>query len=447
MRPPEIIAVLKAEAFGEPYDQEAFIRHLRTAVAEVVRRQAEAGVDIPSDGEFGKVGWNNYVLERFSGLELRELPPGATPLGRGKDRREFADFYAVWNQVERTIWLPPEVAQAVSATGTMTARWVCTGPIRYKGHAAIQRDIANFKTALAAAGIAEGFLPVAAPGSVEASHPNEYYPSDEAYLYAIADALREEYRAIVDADLLLQVDDAFLPYVYDWMVDRASLTDYLKYCEVRVEALNYALRGLAEERVRYHICWGSWNGPHSTDVPLRDIVHLVLKVNAGAYSIEAANPRHEHEWKVWRDVKLPEGKVLIPGVVTPLHQYHRAPGAGGGPHRALFQPGRAGERDRRHRLRFLPTLELDPHAPVHSMGKAAGAGGGCSARLAGAVGKNDGRRRTASVGLVPLPRPEHDRLPPGGATCYAHPDATEASTSTGGVAAPAAPGYDQHAGE
>ncbi len=316
VRPPEVIAVLKAEAFGEPYDPEAFARGLRTAVAEAVRRQAEAGVDIPSDGEFGKVGWNNYVLERFSGLELRELPPGATPLGRGKDRREFADFYAVWNQVERTIWLPPEVAQAVSATGTMTARWVCTGPISYKGHAAIQRDIANFKTALAAAGIAEGFLPVAAPGSVEASHPNEYYPSDEAYLYAIADALREEYRAIVDAGLLLQVDDAFLPYVYDWMVDRMSMAEYLAYCEKRVAALNHALRGIPEERVRYHICWGSWNGPHSTDVPLRDIVHLVLKVNAGAYSIEAANPRHEHEWKVWRDVKLPEGKILIPGVVT-----------------------------------------------------------------------------------------------------------------------------------
>ncbi len=316
VRPPEIIEVLKAEAFGEPYDQEAFAQRLRTAVVEVVRRQAEVGIDIPSDGEFGKVGWNNYVLERFSGLELRELPPGATPLGRGKDRRDFADFYAVWNQVERTIWLPPEVAQAVPATGALTARWVCTGPIGYKGHAAIQRDIANFKAALAEVGVEEGFLPVAAPGSVEASHPNEYYASDEEYLYAIADALHEEYRAIIDAGLLLQVDDAFLPYVYDWMVDRVSMDEYLAYCEQRVEALNYALRGIPEERVRYHICWGSWNGPHSTDVPLKDIVHLVLKVNAGAYSIEAANPRHAHEWKVWRDVTLPEGKVLIPGVVT-----------------------------------------------------------------------------------------------------------------------------------
>jgi 5-methyltetrahydropteroyltriglutamate--homocysteine methyltransferase len=189
---------------------------------------------------------------------------------------------------------------------------VCTGPIGNKGHAAIQRDIVNFKAALAEAGVEEGFLPVAAPGSVEASHPNEYYPSDEAYLYAIADALREEYRAVVDAGLLLQVNDAFLPYVDDWMVDRVSMADYPKFCE----ALDHALRGIPEERIRYHICRGSWNGPRSTDIPLKEIVHLVLKVNAGACSIEAANPRHAHEWKVWQDVKLPEGKVLIPGVVS-----------------------------------------------------------------------------------------------------------------------------------
>jgi len=189
---------------------------------------------------------------------------------------------------------------------------VCTGPIGNKGHAAIQRDIVNFKAALAEAGVEEGFLPVAAPGSVEASHPNEYYPGDEAYLYAIADALREEYRAGVDDGLLLQVNDAFLPYVDDWMVDRVSMADYPKFCE----ALNHALRGIPEERIRYHICRGSWNGPRSTDIPLKEIVHLVLKVNAGACSIEAANPRHAHEWKVWQDVKLPEGKVLIPGVVS-----------------------------------------------------------------------------------------------------------------------------------
>jgi 5-methyltetrahydropteroyltriglutamate--homocysteine methyltransferase len=211
VRPPEIIEVLKAEASGEPYDQQAFTRYLRTAVAEVVQRQAEVGIDIPSDGEFGKAGWTIYVLERFAGLEPREVPLGATPLGRGKDRRDFAEFYAVWTQLERTLWLPPDIAQAVSAAGTTSLRWVCTGPISYTGHPAIERDIANFKAALAGTGIDEGFLPVAAPGSVEASHANEYYASDEEYLYAIADALREEYRAIIDAGLLLQVDDAFFP--------------------------------------------------------------------------------------------------------------------------------------------------------------------------------------------------------------------------------------------
>ncbi|MGH2584126.1 MAG: cobalamin-independent methionine synthase II family protein [Dehalococcoidia bacterium] len=316
VRPPEIIEVLKAESLGQPYDQASFAASLRTGVAEVVRQQAEAGVDIPSDGEFGKVGWTIYVLERFAGLEPKDLPLGATPLGRGKDRQDFAEFYAVWGPVERTLWLPPEVARADPGANAPVVRWVCTGPIAYTGQAAIQRDIANVKAALQGVQVEEAFLPVAAPGSVEASHANEHYPGDEAYVYALADALKEEYRAIVDAGLLLQVDDAFLPYVYDWMVGSVSMEEYLKYCEMRVEALNYALQGIPEERVRYHICWGSWNGPHSTDVPLKEIIHLVLKVNAGAYSIEAANPRHEHEYRVWEDVKLPEGKILIPGVVT-----------------------------------------------------------------------------------------------------------------------------------
>jgi 5-methyltetrahydropteroyltriglutamate--homocysteine methyltransferase len=316
VRPPEIIEVLKAEHFNEPYDEQAFESRLRTGVADVVRQQAEAGVDIPSDGEFGKVGWTIYVLERFAGLEAKALPLGATPLGRGKDRQDFAEFYAVWGPLEQSLWLPPSLQEGARAAAERPVRWVCTGPISYQGEAAIQRDIANLTAALQGVPVAEAFLPVVAPGSAEASHRNEYYPSDEAYVYALADALREEYRAIVEAGLLLQVDDAFLPYVYDWLVETTSMEDYLKYCALRVEALNYALRGIPEERVRYHICWGSWNGPHSTDVPLKAIVPLVLQVNAGAYSIEAANPRHEHEYRVWEEVTLPAGKVLIPGVVT-----------------------------------------------------------------------------------------------------------------------------------
>jgi 5-methyltetrahydropteroyltriglutamate--homocysteine methyltransferase len=284
-------------------------------VAEVVRRQVEAGVDVPSDGEFGKVGWTMYALERFAGLEPKQVPLGTAPLYRGKDRQDFAEFYSVWTPLERTLWLPPAAAQAGSEAPP-NLRWVCTGPISYQGQSAIHRDIENFKAALAGVQVEEAFMPVAAPGSVEASHPNEYFPTDEAYVQALADALKQEYRAIVDAGLLLQVDDAFLPYVYDWMVDRASMEEYLKFSEMRVEALNYALEGIPPDRVRYHICWGSWNGPHSTDVPLREIIQLVLKVRASAYSIEAANPRHEHEWRLWEGIKLPDGKLLIPGVVT-----------------------------------------------------------------------------------------------------------------------------------
>jgi 5-methyltetrahydropteroyltriglutamate--homocysteine methyltransferase len=313
IRPPEILEVLKAEQVNEPIDEAAFAAKLKSAVADVVREQRTHGVDIPDDGEFGKVGWTTYVLERFSGLEPKES--AALPALAGKDRQDFAEFYAIWGPVERSLWLPPGLQEAGRALAP-TMRWVCTGPIAYKGRAAIDRDITNFKAALAAAGVDEGFLPLAAPGSIEASHPNEYYRSDEEYVYAIAEAVKEEYRAIIDAGLILQIDDAFLPFVYDRMVLSSTMEEYKRFCALRVEALNHALAGIPEDRIRYHICWGSWNGPHSTDVPLREIVDLVLKVNAGAYSIEAANPRHEHEWRVWETTKLPEGKILIPGVVT-----------------------------------------------------------------------------------------------------------------------------------
>jgi 5-methyltetrahydropteroyltriglutamate--homocysteine methyltransferase len=312
VRPPAVLEVLKAEAYGEPYDAAAFARLLHGAVAEVVRQQQEAGVDIPSDGEFGKVGWNNYLMERLEGLSLPETMLSTGFRFPGKDRADFADFYAGYDKMQYTQWLPEHIA-AVSRPRSV--RWVCTAPIRYKGQAVIQRDVANLKAAMAATGVEEAFLPVVSPGSMEVTHPNQYYKDDEAYLYAIAEAMREEYLAIVEGGLLLQVDDPFMPTLHDWMPD-LSLEEYRKFADKRIEALNHALRGIPEDRVRYHICWGSWNGPHSNDVPLRDVVGLMLKVNAGAYSVEAANPRHEHEWQVWRDVKLPEGKTLIPGVVT-----------------------------------------------------------------------------------------------------------------------------------
>jgi 5-methyltetrahydropteroyltriglutamate--homocysteine methyltransferase len=273
---------------------------------------------VPSDGEFGKTMWTQYVVERLGGIERRDLPPGTPTAANSKDRQDFAEFYAVYNPISVTMWLDPIVLEHLNGAPLQPpGRWVCTQPITYTGRHAIQRDIANFKAALDGANFQEAFLPLAAPASVEASVPNEHYPSDEAYVYALADALREEYLQVVDAGLVLQVDDAFIPYNYDRMqLQGASMDVYRKHCEMRIEAANYALRGIPEDRIRYHICWGSWAGPHSSDVPLEAIVDLVLRIKAQAYSVEAANPRHEYEWKVWRDVKLPDGKILIPGVIT-----------------------------------------------------------------------------------------------------------------------------------
>ena len=189
-------------------------------------------------------------------------------------------------------------------------------PIKYTGLAELELDIRDFKAALQAAGLEEGFLPVAAPSSVIPDRKNEYYKTDEECLQAIAEAMRTEYRAIVDAGLLLQLDDARAAVTYDRMVPPGTLQDYRRWVAMHVEVLNHALEGIPEDRVRYHVCWGSWPGPHTTDVPLKDIVDLVLKVRAGAYLIEGANPRHEHEWRVWESVKLPQDRILVPGVIS-----------------------------------------------------------------------------------------------------------------------------------
>ena len=317
-RPGAIAEVLRAESLGQPYDEVAFERILTPAVADVVRKQADVGVDVPSDGEFGKTMWTQYVAERLGGIERRDLGSGAYVAPNSKDRQDFAEFYAIYNPISVTMWLDPIVIEHLNGAPLQPpGRWVCNQPISYKGRHALQRDIANVKAALQHVQVEEAFLPLAAPASVEASVPNEYYASDEEYVYALADALREEYLQVVEAGLILQVDDAFIPYNYDRMqLQGASMEEYRKHCELRVEAANYALRGIPEDRVRYHICWGSWAGPHTSDVPLQAIVDLLLRIHAQAYSVEAANPRHEYEWKVWRDVKLPEGKFLIPGVVT-----------------------------------------------------------------------------------------------------------------------------------
>ena len=307
IRPPELLPFIGAKQGGQPYDARAYAECLERSVAQVVRRQAEAGIDIPSDGEFGKaISWSQYALERLSGFERRPAAPGANPFARGGDRSRFAEFYAELDAADG----PPATA------GVKAGVAVCVGPIAYTGQAEVQRDIANFKAALKAAGLEEGFLPVAAPSSVIPDRRNEHYASDDGCLQAIAEAMRAEYRAIIDAGLLLQLDDARLAVTYDRMVPPASFEDYRKWAAQQVEIINHALEGIPQERVRYHVCWGSWPGPHTNDVPLKEIVDLIVKVRAGAYLIEGANPRHEHEWQVWESVKLPEGKILAPGVIS-----------------------------------------------------------------------------------------------------------------------------------
>ena len=294
---PKILRDL-APAGQEPANPEEYNAQLRQSVAEVVKRQAEIGIDIVSDGEFGKASWSAYILQRISGFEIRtsQMRP---VIWLGRDRERFYDAIA------------QDFPRLVNGVPTEA----CIGAITYQGQESIGRAIDNFQAALQPAGVEEGFLTAVAPASTAYDGVNEYYASEKDYIYAIADALREEYLAIHKAGLLLQVDDAVLANMYDELV-RTSPQRYREWANLRVEALNHALAGIPEERIRYHVCFGSWHVPHMSDAPLEDIVDLILKVKAGAYSIEAANVRHEHEWRVWETVKLPAGKILIPGVVT-----------------------------------------------------------------------------------------------------------------------------------
>jgi 5-methyltetrahydropteroyltriglutamate--homocysteine methyltransferase len=312
VRPEPLLALLRAKREGGGAAADELDACLETSVADVVRQQVEAGVDVVSDGEYGKdLSWSQYVMERLAGFEFRPqaVASAARAIG-GKDRRDFAEFY---DEYESQFGVA-----GIGRDAMPRGDWVITGPISYTGTDVVQGDIARLKRALARSGggASGGFLPVVAPSSVVPARLDEHYASTEDALFAIAEALRVEYRAIVDAGLTLQVDDAYLASTYDVMVPPGTLEDFRRWAEVRVEAVNVALDGLPPERVRYHVCWGSWNGPHSNDVPLRDIVDLVLRVNAGSYLFEMANPRHAHEWRVWEDVALPPGKTLMPGLVS-----------------------------------------------------------------------------------------------------------------------------------
>jgi 5-methyltetrahydropteroyltriglutamate--homocysteine methyltransferase len=294
-RPDDLRALVRARGSGEAYDADELAQGLSAAVADVVRRQVEIGLDSINDGEQSKTSFSDYVTTRLGGLaptpEIYYSPI------TGRDRRDFPEYH------ER------------HRLGGQCHVYQCVGPLTYIGQSLVETDIANFKAAMRGLTVEQAYLPAVAPGSIEHWLKNANYPTEEAYLYAIGDAMHHEYKAIVDAGLVLQIDD---PDLADgWQVDPdQTLEQYRQRARLRTEVLNHALRGLPAERIVMHMCWGSGKGPHTNDLPLREFVEIVLSVNAGAYSIEAANPRHEWEWEVWQDVKLPDGKVLIPGVMA-----------------------------------------------------------------------------------------------------------------------------------
>lgn len=296
-RPKDLLAMSNFQK-GPPADRKAYSEALNKAVADVVRKQADVGLDIVNDGEFGKASWANYILARISGFELR--PDQLREVEwLGRDRFRFKEFLA------------EDFPRGVQGSPTDA----CVGPIKYIDEESIAIALDALNGALKQVNVTEGFMTAVAPASTAYDGINEYYGSEKEYVYAIADALRVEYQAIHKSGLLVQVDDAVLANMYDSLVAK-SPQRYREWAQLRIDALNHALEGIPEDRLRYHLCFGSWHLPHISDAPLEEIVEFILQVKAGAYSIEAANPRHEHEWRVWEKFKLPEGRILLPGVIT-----------------------------------------------------------------------------------------------------------------------------------
>jgi 5-methyltetrahydropteroyltriglutamate--homocysteine methyltransferase len=297
--PADLKELHNRRAAGTAVDEQAFSKRVTGAVADIVKKQIACGIDIINDGEQGKSNFSRYARDRLSGFIEREVKASDhTSTIYARDFTEFSDYFNA-----RTYH-----------RGDNVKRVFCNAPLKYVGHESLKAEIADFKAGLQGQKFQEAFLPAVAPGTIEHWMKNDYYPNDDAYLVAIADAMHEEYKAIADSGFLLQIDDPDLPDGWQFM-SNMSVPEYRKYALLRVEALNHGLRDIPPDRVRFHTCWGSYHGPHKYDIPLRDIIDIILKVNANTISIEAANPRHEHEWRVWEEVKLPAGKVLVPGVV------------------------------------------------------------------------------------------------------------------------------------
>ena len=302
-RPPDLLEMIQAKEQGQPFNAAGLAGRVKSAVDEVVRKQAAAGIDILADGEMGRFGFIPYVNERLTGLEARPSPGREGTWARSREHLAFPEYYA---------WA---ANMPGAAGGAQRNQWVCTGPITYRGQAALARDIDNLKLALAQVPYEEAFMPAVSPAQLAGWNKNEYYKTEEEFRVVIADALREEYRAIIDAGLVLQIDDPQLASHYTTHPE-LDIAQCRNWANTTVELLNHALAGVPPERVRYHTCYGINMGPRVHDLELRHIVDIMLRINAGAYSFEAGNPRHEHEWRVWEQVRLPEGKALIPGVIT-----------------------------------------------------------------------------------------------------------------------------------
>jgi 5-methyltetrahydropteroyltriglutamate--homocysteine methyltransferase len=317
-RPTDVQQLLLLQSQGRPYDQHALEERLRETVTDIVHEQAHLGVDVVNDGEFTKTTWMGYVTERISGLETISDGAGFTYSSgsrrNSKDYHDFTQFYA--EAGHQMVYMEPG-PETESRAWHSTRTTMCTGPLEYVGYAELQRDIDNLHGALERVNVEEAFLTVVAPGSVQPWIRNEHYPDDESLFAALAAVLKEEYRTIIDAGLICQIDDAFLAEEWDRRLMELGwdLAAYRRWAEMSIDALNAAIEGLPEDRIRYHVCWGSANRPHTTDLPLGEFVDIMLRVNAQTYLIEAANARHEWEYRVWDDVQLPDGKILMPGVI------------------------------------------------------------------------------------------------------------------------------------
>lgn len=307
-RSESLIPLLRLREHGQPYDREELARLVREAVTDIVRKQVEAGIDIVTDGEQGKPSFYGYIVERFSGFERKPAAPGkeVRPRAAGREYLAFPEYYA-WSE---------RIAEPFGGRGGR-GRGVdtCTGPVSYKGHEAVRADIDNLKAALKGQPHEDVFMPAIASSYVASTFSNEHYRTHEEYEQSVSDAMREEYKAIVGAGFILQIDDPRL-VTYYMMNPDLSVEDCRKWAEKRVEAINYSIRGIPPEKVRFHTCYSIDVGPRIHEMALKDIVDIILKINAGAYSFEAANPRHEHEYHVFERVKPPDGKVLIPGVIS-----------------------------------------------------------------------------------------------------------------------------------